>query len=324
MRRRTFIAGIGSAAAWPMVARAQQPRMPVVGRIYTGAASEPDRNRPAWVRGLNETGFFVDHNVLIENRTTDGQIDRVPALVADLVKGKVDLIFGNPNVAIAAKAATSTIPIVFAASSDPVAIGLVASFNHPGGNVTGVRLRAGAETTAELVELVHELLPTTTTVGMIINPQFLNNTGPGTAAVQATITSLGLKLVVAEATEEADLGPAMTKLVEAGAGALLIGDNAYFSSLRDQIARLGVRNRLPLFGAPWFAAGTLASYGADDFDSMRQAGIYMGRILKGEKPADLPVLQPTKFQLVINLKTAKALGLIVPPQILARADEVIE
>jgi putative ABC transport system substrate-binding protein len=310
-----------------MVVRAQT-KMPVIGRIYLGDASQQavagyDSVRAAWVRGLNDTGFFVDHNVSILTLTAAGQLDRVPALVTDLVKGKVDLIFGNSNVAIAAKAVTSTIPVVFVGSGDPVASGLVASFNHPGGNVTGVRLRVSAEATAKLIELVPELLPATITVGMLINPQF-PYTASGTAAVQAATTSLGLKVVVAEAKAEADLEPAMSKLVEAGAGAFLIGDNVFFSGLRDQIAQLAMRDRLPMFAAPWFADGALASYGADDFDSIRQAAIYMGRILKGEKPEDLPVLQPTKFKLVVNLKIAKALGLAVPPSLLARADEVIE
>jgi putative tryptophan/tyrosine transport system substrate-binding protein len=212
---------------------------------------------------------------------------------------------------------------VFVGPSDPLVLGPVASFSHPGGNVTGIRLRAGTEATAKPAELVHELLPATTTVGMLIDPQFLNE-GRVMAAVQAATTSLGLNVVVAETQTEAELEPAMSKLVEAGAGPLLIGDNVFFSGLRDRIAQLAMRDRLPMFAAPWFAAGALASYGADDFESIRQAGIYMGRILKGEKLADLPVLQPTKFKLIINLKTAKALGITVPASLLARADEVIE
>jgi putative tryptophan/tyrosine transport system substrate-binding protein len=323
MRRRAFIAGIGSAAAWPMMARAQQPRMPVIGRINMGAASQPDVTRASLVRGLNETGFLVGQNVAIEQRGADGQVDRLPALVANLLQRKVDLILGNTAVAVAAKAATSTIPIVFVTAADPVANGLVASFNHPGGNVTGVHLRAGDEATAKLIEVVHELLPEATTIGMLINPQYLDS-GLRTAAVQAAVNSLRLKVVVAEATTETDIEPAISKLVEAQVGALLIGDNIYFVSLRDRIASIAMRDRLPIFGSPSVASNALASYGADDYDGLRQAGIYVGRILKGEKPRDLPVLQPTKFELVINLKTAKALGLTVPPSLLARADEVIE
>jgi putative ABC transport system substrate-binding protein len=322
MKRRAFIAGLGSAAAWPVVGRGQQPGIPVIGRINLGASSQPDSTRVAWVRGLNDTGFFVDRNVSIENRATDGQTDRLPSLVADLIQRKVDLIYGPAPVAVAAKAATSTIPIVFATGGDPVAGGIVASFNHPGGNVTGVVLRGGDEVTAKLIELVHELVPETTTVGMLIDPKFIN-TGPDTAAVHAAVTSLRLKVVAAQVTVEADLEPTISKLVEARAGALLMGDNIYLFSLRDQIASIAMRNRLPIFAGPLFS-GALASYGADDFDGLRQAGIYMGRILKGEKPGDLPVLLPTKFKLVINLKTAKALGLTVPPTLLARADEVIE
>jgi putative ABC transport system substrate-binding protein len=322
MRRRTFIAALGGAATWPLVARAQQPAMPVIGRIYMGAASQPDSSRAAYLRGLNEMGFYVGHNVSFEYRTADGQTDRLPALIADLVQRKVDLIYGTAAVALAAKEATSTIPIVFVTTADPVSIGLVASFNHPGGNVTGVLLRAGAEATAKLIELVHELLPATTTIGMLTNPKFLN-TGD-TAAVQTAANSLGLKVVVVEATVEADLEPAMIKLVQARVGALLIGDNIYFLSLRDRIAQLAMRNKLPILARPSFGNGALASYGASEFDGIRQGGIYMGRILKGERPGDLPVLQPTKFQLVVNLKTAKELGVTVPPSLLARADEVIE
>jgi putative ABC transport system substrate-binding protein len=273
--------------------------------------------------GLNETGFFLGRNLLIEYRASDGQVDRLPALVADLVQRKVDLIFGNSTVAVAAKAATSTIPIVFVTSVDPVAGGIVASLNHPGGNVTGVLLRAGDEATSKLIELVHELLPATTTIGMLIDPKFLD-TGPGTAAVQTAVTSLGLKVVVAEATVDADLEPTISKLAEAHVGALLIGENIYRPIFKDRIASVAMRNRLPTFGGPSFAARALASYGASDFDSIRRVGIYMGRILKGEKPGELPVLLPTKFELVINLKIAKELGVTVPSTLLARADEVIE
>jgi putative tryptophan/tyrosine transport system substrate-binding protein len=323
MRRRTFIAGLGSAAAWPVLARSQQPRIPIIGRInHLGASSQPDVNRAALVRGLNDAGFFVDRNVSIEYRAADGQMDRPPSLVADLIQRKVALFYGAAPVAIAAKAATSTIPIVFVTGIDPVASGIVASFNHPGGNVTGVVLRAGDEVTAKLIELVHELLPEITTIGALVDPKFLN-TG-GTTAIQAAVTSLGLKMVVAEATDEAAIEPAISKLVEAHVGALLIGDNIFFTSLRDQIASIALRNRLPIFGGSSFALSALASYGANDFDGVRQAGIYMGRILNGEKPRDLPVLLPTKFELVINVKTAKTLGVAVPPSLLARADEVIE
>jgi putative tryptophan/tyrosine transport system substrate-binding protein len=322
MRRREFVAGLGSAAAWPVVTRGQQSAMPVIGRVNLGALSQPDSTRAAWVRGLNDTGFFIDQNVSIEYRAADGQMDRLPSLVADLIQRKVDLIYGAAPVAIAAKAATSSIPIVFVTGGDPVASGVVASFNHPGGNVTGVVLRGGDEVTAKLIELVHELLPDTTTIGVLFDPKFIN-TGRDMAAVRAAVSSLGLEVVAAEATNEADLESAIAKLVEAGAGSLLIGDNIYLFSLRDQIASIAMRNKLPIFTGPLFP-GALASYGANDFDGLRQAGTYMGRILKGDKPRDLPVLLPTKFELVINLKVAKALGLTVPPTLLARADEVIE
>jgi putative ABC transport system substrate-binding protein len=322
--RRAFIAGLGGAAVWPVVARSQQSRIPVIVHIDMGAATQSaESTSAAWVRGLNDTGFFVDHDVSIETRIANGQVDRLPALVAELVQRKVDLIYGNSSVAVAAKAATSTIPIVFVTATDPIANGLVTRFNHPGGNVTGVRLRAGDETTAKLIELVHELLPAVTTIGLLINPQSLD-TGPTMAAVQSSANSLALKVVVAEAATQSDFEQAMAKLVEANAGALVIGDNRYFASVRDRIAQLAMRNQLPIFAATWFAASALASYGADEVDVVRQAGIYMGRILKGEKPGDLPVLQPTKFELVINLKIAKEFGVTVPPSLLARADGVIE
>ena len=261
MRRREFIAAFGSAAAWPVVARAQRSSIPVIGRINMGAASEPDRNRPAFVRGLNDIGFFVDHSVLIETLNANGQVDRLSALTADLVRRRVDLIFGNSSVALAAKAATSTIPIVFVTTVDPVANGLVASFNHPSGNVTGVRLRAGGEATAKLIELVHELLPTAKTIGLLINPQSLD-TGPTTTAVRSAASSLGFNVVVAGAAGESDFEQAMAKLVEADAGVVVISDNVYFASFRDRIARLAIRNKLPILAGSVFAdAGALVSYG---------------------------------------------------------------
>ena len=325
VRRREFIAGLGGAAAWPAVAIAQQKAMPVVGRINMGAASEPDSSRTALLLGLSETGFISDGNVLIEFRNADGQLDRLPGLVAELIARQVDLIYGNLAVAIAAKAATNTIPVVFVTTADPVAAGVVATLNRPGGNITGVRLRAGDEATAKIIELIHELLPETTTIGMLVSPKF-PDTGPGTAVVQAAVVSLGLKVIVAEATVEDEFEPAIAKLAKAGVGALLVGDNIYFASLRDRIARLAMHYRLPFFaGFRSFAvAGALATYGANDFDGIRQGGVYIGRILKGENPGDLPVIQPTRFELTVNLKTAKELGVTVPPGMLARADEVIE
>jgi putative tryptophan/tyrosine transport system substrate-binding protein len=319
-----FIAALGSVAAWPLVARGQQS-VPVIGRISMGAASEPDSSRDAFVRGLNETGFFIDRNVTYEYRTADGQVDRLPALVGDLVQRKVAVIWGNLAVAVAAKAATSTIPIVFVTTADPLAAGVLTSFNRPGGNVTGIRMRAGDEATAKAVELIHELLPGATTIGMLISPKF-PDAASGIATVEAAARSVGLKVIGVQATVEGEFEPAMARLAEKRAGALLVGDNIYFTSLRDQIARLAVRYRLPVFAGfrSFTVAGALASYGASDFDGVRQGGIYVGRILKGEKPGDLPVIQPTKFELVINLKTAKALGLEISPSLLARADEVIE
>ena len=326
MRRREFIAALGSAAAWPVVAGAQQPRMPVIGAIDMGASRQSDDSvRAAWIAGLNDTGFFVDRNVSIETHSANGQVDRLPALVAEFVQRRVALIYGNSDVAAAAKAATSTIPIVFVAPADPVIGGLVKSLNHPGGNVTGVRLRAGVEISAKLIELVHEVLPATTTIGMLNDPKNEQvQMDAEIAEVQAAATSLGLKVVLTETTTEGDLELAIAKVVKAGAGALLIGNTQYLYSLRDQIVRVAMRDRVPIFAGPWLAFGALLSYGASELDLIRQAGIYMGRILKGEKPADLPVLQPTKFQLIVNLKTAKELGVTVPPSLLARADKVIE
>jgi putative ABC transport system substrate-binding protein len=299
--------------------------MRVIGRINVGAATEPDWSRAALLSGLNETGFFIDRNVSIEFRTADGQVERLPVLAKELVEQKVDLIYGNLSVAIAAKAATGTIPIVFATTTDPVAAGVVNSFNRPGGNVTGVRMRAGYEATAKLVEFIHELLPAATAIGMLIDPNF-PDARPDTRAVEAAVQSLGLQVVIAQATTEPEIESAITRLAEAHVRAILIGDNAYFSSLRDRIAALATRCALPIFAGfrSFVVAGAVASYGASDYDGIRQAGIYAGRILKGANPADLPVIQPTKFELVLNPKVASSFGITIPQTILARADEVIE
>jgi putative ABC transport system substrate-binding protein len=324
MKRREFIVALGGAAAWPVIVRGQQPAMPVIGRILMRPAT-PDFSLDAFARGLNEAGYFVGSNVSIDTRSADGQADRLPALAADMVQRKVAVIYGPLTAALAAKAATSTIPIVFVTTTDPLAAGAVASFNRPGGNVTGVRLRAGEEGTKKTIELAHELLPAATTIGKVINPNFVDAESEVTE-FEAAAQSLGLRVVLARAAREGEFETAIASLAEARVGVLLLHENEMFYSLRASIIAMAARYALPVIAsAPAFAvAGGLASYGADVSEVFRQSGVYVGRILKGEKPADLPVLQPTKFDLVINLKTAKALGLTVPPSLLARADEVIE
>jgi putative ABC transport system substrate-binding protein len=326
MRRREFIAALGGAAAWPLVARAEQPGMPVIGRILMRPASETDLiGRDAFARGLNEARFFNGRNVSIYSLSADGQINRLPALIADMIQRKVAVIYAPLTAALAAKAATSTIPIVFVTTTDPLAAGAIASFNRPGGNVTGVRLRAGEEGTKKTIELAHELVPTATTIGKLINPNYVDAESEVTE-FEAAARSLGLKVVLARATSASEFEAAIGSLAEARVGALLLHENVMFYALRASIIAVAARYGLPIIAsAPGFAvAGGLASYGADVNEVIRQAGVYIGRILKGDKPGDLPVVQPTTFHLVINLKTAKTLGLTIPPSLLARADEVIE
>ena len=309
MKRREFMTLLGGAvAAWPPAARAQQPAMPVVGLLSTRASGDDPHLVAAVRRGLRETGFIEGQNVAFEYRFAENQNDRLPALAADLVRRQVSVITAGPTpAALAAKAATTTIPIVFEVATDPVAVGLVASLSRPGGNVTGVT-NLGVEIAPKRLELLRELLPTVTNIALLINP-----TSPVVAEAllrdsQTAARSLGLQLHVLHASTERDLDTAFATLGQLRAGALVIGSDPFFTSRSEQLAALTVRHAVPAAYEyrDFVAAGGLIGYGSDLADAYRLAGVYTGRVLKGEKPADLPVQQSTKVELVINLKTAKA------------------
>jgi putative ABC transport system substrate-binding protein len=324
MRRREFIALTGGAAvAWPLAARAQQKAMPVIG--YLGSTS-PGPYLAMYSQGLSEMGYIEGQNVAIEYRWAEGRVDRLPALAADLVDRKVDLIaaFGGLASARAAKNATSTTPIVFLIGTDPVADGLAVSFNRPGGNLTGVSLLILA-LYAKRLEMISELVPRARVIDLLVNPDGMNAEGVIREAQEAARTR-GLQLRIWRADLETEIDAAFSALVQRRADALIVSANPSFDTRRDQLLSLAARHAIPAIYAwrDFAAAGGLISYGASLGDVNRQLGIYAGKILKGAKPADLPVQQPTRFELVINLKTANALGLTVPPSILARADEVIE
>ena len=329
MRRRDFISLLGGAAAgWPLSARAEQfERVRRVGVLMVGAG-----NDPAWLvyadalrQGLTETGYVEGRNLAIDYRWAEGQYDRLPTLAADLVRQRVTVIVAGANPsAVAAKAATTTIPIVFWVNSDPVSLGLVASFNHPGNNLTGVVTLSG-ELGPKRLELMRELIPAATTVAALVNP-----INPGSEsqsrAMQAAARTLGLQLHVLEASSERDLDTAFATLIQLRAGGLVISSDAFFVGRSEQLATLALRHAVPtIFQYREFAAaGGLMSYGGNITDAIRLAGAYAGRILKDEKPADLPVQQATKVELFLNLRTARTLGLTVPSSLLGRADEVIE
>jgi putative ABC transport system substrate-binding protein len=324
MRRREFIALTGGAAvAWPLAARAQQKAKPVSG--YLGSTS-PGPYLAMYSQGLSEMGYIEGQNVAIEYRWAEGRVDRLPALAADLVDRKVDLIaaFGGLASARAAKNATSTTPIVFLIGTDPVADGLAVSFNRPGGNLTGVSLLILA-LYAKRLEMISELVPRARVIDLLVNPDGMNAEGVIREAQEAARTR-GLQLRIWRADLETEIDAAFSALVQRRADALIVSANPSFDTRRDQLLSLAARHAIPAIYAwrDFAAAGGLISYGASLGDVNRQLGIYAGKILKGAKPADLPVQQPTRFELVINLKTANALGLTVPPSILARADEVIE
>jgi putative ABC transport system substrate-binding protein len=324
MKRRAFITLLGGAAAWPLVARAQQATMPVVGFLNGGSAWEYAHNAAAFRQGLSETGYVEGRNVLVEYRWAEGHYERLPIMAADLVRRSVAVIVANSPSTVAAKAATTTIPIVFTTSANPVELGFVASLNRPGGNLTGVTT-LGIEVGPKRLELLHELIPTASSAALLVNP-----TGP-TAESQskelaAAARTVGVQLHVLRASSESQLDTVFATLVQLQAGALVIGSDAFFTSRMEQLSALALRHAVPAIYQyrEFVAFGGLLSYGASSRDSYRLAGVYSGRILKGEKPADLPVQQSTKVELFINLKTAKALRLTVPPSLLARADEVIE
>ena len=325
MRRREFITLLGSAAAtWPLAARGQQPAMPVIGFLRSTSLADATGLVTAFRQGLKEAGFVEGQNVAIEFRSAEDHVDRLPALVADLLRRPVTVIVGNNNSAIVAKAATATIPIVFATGTDPVQEGLVASLNRPGGNVTGVSFLSGL-LGAKRLELLRQLVPKATTIGVLVNPN-LPDTEPERRDVQAAALALGLQLIILDVSSDRDIETTFATFVQRGASALYVGTGAFLFSNRERIVALAARHSLPAGynDRDSVVAGGLMSYATSIPDAYRQAGIYTGRILKSEKPADLPVMQATKFEFVINLKTAKALGLTVPPALVARADEVIE
>jgi putative ABC transport system substrate-binding protein len=325
MKRRQFIAGLGGAAVWPAVAYGQQPPVPTIG--YLGIDSPNASVEAAFRKGLSEMGFVEGRNVALEFRYAENQFDRLPALAAELVRRRVAVIFaGGGAVAVpAAKAATTTIPIVFSTGANPVQTGMVASFNRPGGNVTGISSMT-TELTAKRLELLHELLPAATRFAVLVNPNVPRTAALVAALAQAAASTIGRQIEVFTASTNGEIDAAFESIVQKRADALLIGTNAFFISRRVQFATLAARHTLPAiyFGREFVEAGGLMSYGAGNDFLIRLGGIYVGRILKGEKPADLPVMQPTKFELVINLQAARLLGLTIPPSLLALADEVIE
>jgi putative ABC transport system substrate-binding protein len=324
--RRKFIAALGTTAAWPLIAHAQQPAMPVVGFLSSRSPGESNGVVAAFRQGLGEAGFVEGQNVVIAFRWAEGRYDRLPTLAAEFVDQRVATILaaGGQTSALAAKAATSTIPIVFTAVLEPVQQGLVASFNRPGGNVTGMSMFS-SEMWAKSVELLKELVPTATRIAYLVNPSSpvaeLYSKGAAAAA-----SALGIEVHVLNASTEHGLDEAFASLATLGAGGLVVPNQPFFDGQRERIVALSARYAVAAIYSlrEYVQAGGLISYGSSLTDSYRQAGIYVGRVLKGEKPAALPVMQPTRFELVINLKTAKALGLSVPPSLLATADEVIE
>ena len=324
-RRREFITLLGgTAASWPLAARAQQPAMPVIGFLNSSSADDlTARLLRAFHQGLSETGFVEGKNVAIEYRWADGQNDRLPALAADLVRRQVTVIAATGPAVLPAKAATTIIPIVFSGGFDPVGMGLVASLNRPGGNLTGVTT-LGGELGPKRLELLHELVPAASNIALLVNP-IGPNAESDSKTMPAAARTLGLQLQVLNASTERELDIVFATLVERRAGALVIGPDAFFSNHAEQLAALALRHAVPtIYQFEFAAAGGLMSYGSSPADSLRLLGVYAGRILKGEKPADLPVQQATKVELIINLKTAKALGITVPQLLLGRADEVIE
>jgi putative ABC transport system substrate-binding protein len=323
--RRELLAALGgAAAAWPLAARAQQPAMPVVGLLRSATLVDAAHLVAAFRQGLKETGFVEGQNVSVEYRSAEGRLDRLPALVADLLRRAVAVIVTNNEAALPVKAATTTVPIVFVTGGDPLTVGLVNSLNRPGGNITGVSFLSSG-LAAKQLELLRQLVPKAIAIAALVDPNYppaetqLRN-------VQEAARSVGLQTRVLKASNEREIDAAFATLIQQRADALIVQGGAFLFSRRNQIVSLGTRHAVPAIYPlrDYAAAGGLMSYGASITDAYRQAGVYSGRILKGEKPAELPVLQPTKFDLVINLTTAKVLDLEVPDRLLALADEVIE
>jgi putative ABC transport system substrate-binding protein len=327
VRRRDFITLLGGAAvAWPLAARAQQPALPVIGFLNQASPDGYRRMVTAFRQGLQESGYVEGRNVAIEYRWAGGHNDRLPAMVAELVQRQVTVIAATTTpAALAAKAATTSIPIVFEMGGDPIALGLVASLSRPGGNVTGVT-QLNVEVASKRLELLHELLPTAIVTALVVNPTNPAVTEVVLRASQAAAQRLGLDLHVLNASSESDFDGVFANVIQLRAGGLVIGSDAFFNSRSEQLAALALRHAVPTVfeNREFVAAGGLAAYSGDVADAYRLAGVYAARILKGEKPGELPVQQATKIQLVLNLKTAKALGITVPLPLLGRADEVIE
>jgi putative ABC transport system substrate-binding protein len=325
MRRRDFLAVLG-AAAWPCAARAQQPAMPVVGFINSASPRSYARPLAAFLKGLGETGYVDGRNVLIEYRWAEDRIDRLPAMAAELVSRHVAVIAAtSTQAALAAKAATATIPIVFELAGDPVKQGLVDSLSRPGGNVTGVT-QLNVEVAPKRLELLHELLPTATVVALLVNPANPALADPAIRELQAAARTLGLQIHILNARSEPEFEAVFANAIRLRAAGLVIVSDPFFTGRAEQLAALAARHAVAAIYSwrEFAAAGGLVSYGSDVTDAYRLAGVYTGRILNGAKPPDLPIQQATKLELIINLKTAKSLGITVPLSLLARADEVIE
>jgi putative ABC transport system substrate-binding protein len=325
MRRRAFVAGLGTAALWPLAVRAQQEPL-IIGFLHSGSADDQANLAAATLQGLKEAGYTEGQNFRIEYRWADGRYDRLPEQAAELVAGRVALIIaaGGTDPARAAKAATATIPIVFVSAADPVRAGLVASLSRPDGNVTGINM-VGALLEAKRLELLREIVPRASVVGVLINPKYPAAKTQAQEVQEAT-ARLGLQLVLQNASTEQEVDAAFAVFDAQKAGAVLACNDPFFGSYREKLAALALRHKLPAmsFRREFTEVGGLLSYGAVFEEGYRQAGVYAGKILKGAKTTDLPVMQPTKFEMVVNLKTAKALGLAIPESFLLRADEVIE
>jgi putative ABC transport system substrate-binding protein len=324
MRRREFIASLAGTAAWPVAARAQQTTMPVIGFLNAQSASAFAHLLAAFHMGLGQAGYVERRNVAIEYRWAEGRIETLPVLAAELVRRSVDVIVATGGAHLAAKSVTSTIPIVFTSPDDPIKEGLVASFNKPGGNATGATTFSATIETKRLA-LLHELIPNATVIAALVDPR-LSSADIQLMELQAAARAIGKQVHILNATTDNEIEIAFASISKMHADALLIGATPFFNSRRSQIIALSLRYALPVMSETreFATGGLLTSYGPSIIDAYRQVGVYTGRILKGEKPADLPVVQPSKIDFVINLKTAKALGISVPPTLLALADEVIE
>jgi putative ABC transport system substrate-binding protein len=331
MKRREFLLGLGGAAAssvsWPRVAAAQQPAMPLIGFLGGGSSAESTKPVSSFLQGLGEAGFVQGRNVAIEYRWAEGRNNRLPELAVDLVRRRVAVIAtaGASPAALAAKAATATIPIVFQIGTDPVELGLVASLSRPGGNITGVT-SMNRELVPKRLEVLHELLPGASIVAQLFNPANVAGVANQLSDAQAAAKALGLKLEVLHASTDHDFETALTSSIQLRASGLVIAPSPLFANRSELLAALALRQKMPTISPyrQFVAVGGLMSYGGDLLDQYRQVGVYTGRVLKGEKPSDLPVEQATKIELLLNLKTARAIGLEIPPTLLVRADEVIE